>query len=86
MKAGGRVFLMLQGPHGPFFDRLGRLLAALPPLQRRVVVLRYLHDLPEKDVATELGVPLGTVKSSAARGLAALRTALEGQQEERSPR
>jgi DNA-directed RNA polymerase specialized sigma24 family protein len=51
-----------------------------------VVVLRYLHDLPEKDVATELGVPLGTVKSSAARGLAALRLALEGQQEERSPR
>lgn len=24
----GRVFLMLQGPHGPFFDRLGRLLRA----------------------------------------------------------
>ena len=22
------VFLMLQGPHGPFFDRLGRLLRA----------------------------------------------------------
>nr|WP_300141571.1 SigE family RNA polymerase sigma factor [Propionicimonas sp.] len=67
-------------------EQLGRLLAALPPLQRRVVVLRYLHDLPEKDVAAELGVPLGTVKSSAARGLAALRAALEGQREERSPR
>lgn len=26
--AQARVFLMLQGPHGPFFDRLGRLLSA----------------------------------------------------------
>jgi RNA polymerase sigma factor (sigma-70 family) len=65
-------------------DLTGRLLATLPPLQRRVVVLRYLHDLPEKEVAAELGVPLGTVKSSGARGLAALRAALEGQEKERS--
>lgn len=26
--AEGRVFLLLQGPHGPFFDRLGRMLRA----------------------------------------------------------
>lgn len=26
--AEGRVFLMLQGPHGPFFDRLGKMLRA----------------------------------------------------------
>lgn len=56
--------------------RLGPLLAALPVQQRRVVVLRYLHDLSEADVAAELGLPLGTVKSSASRGLAALRSAL----------
>lgn len=62
-------------------ERLGRLLAQLPVRQRRVVVLRYLHDLSEQDVAAELGLPLGTVKSSAARGLAALRTTL-GQEEE----
>lgn len=57
-------------------EAMGRLLATLPAQQRRVVVLRYLHDLPEKAVAAELGLPLGTVKSSAARGLAALRAAL----------
>lgn len=57
-------------------ERLGRLLADLPLQQRRVIVLRFLHDLSEKAVATELGLPLGTVKSSTARGLAALRSVL----------
>jgi len=42
-----------------------------------VVVLRYLHDLSEKQVAAELDLPLGTVKSTAARGLAALRAQME---------
>jgi RNA polymerase sigma-70 factor (sigma-E family) len=56
-------------------ERLGRLLAGLPLQQRRVIVLRFLHDLSEKAVAEELGLPVGTVKSSTARGLAALRTA-----------
>ena len=62
-------------------ERLGRALATLPSRQRRVVVLRYLHDLSEQDVAAELGLPLGTVKSSAARGLAALRAALDQEEE-----
>ncbi len=57
-------------------ERLGRLLADLPLQQRRVIVLRFLHDLSEKAVATELGLPVGTVKSSTARGLAALRSVL----------
>lgn len=57
-------------------ERLGRLLADLPLQQRRVIVLRFLHDLPEKAVASELGLPVGTVKSSTARGLASLRSAL----------
>ena len=57
-------------------ERLGRLLAELPLQQRRVIVLRFLHDLSEKAVASELGMPVGTVKSTTARGLAALRSAL----------
>ncbi|MCC6497951.1 MAG: SigE family RNA polymerase sigma factor [Propionibacteriaceae bacterium] len=57
-------------------ERLGRLLAGLPLQQRRVIVLRFLHDLSERAVATELGLPVGTVKSSTARGLASLRSAL----------
>lgn len=44
--------------------------------QRQVVVLRYLADLPEAEVATALGCSAGTVKAHASRGLAALRGAL----------
>ncbi len=50
-----------------------RALLLLPVKQRRVVVLRHLLDLSEADVAAELAIPIGTVKSSAARGLAGLR-------------
>lgn len=48
-------------------------LAALPEQQRRVVVLRHYCDLSEATVAHELGISTGTVKSTAARGLANLR-------------
>jgi len=42
-------------------------LAALPPHQRAVLVLRYLEDLSEAQTAELLGVEPGTVKSRAHR-------------------
>ena len=45
----------------------------LPRRQREVVVLRYLADLSEADVAGALGCSVGAVKQHAHRGLAALR-------------
>lgn len=51
-------------------------LAGLPDRQRAVLVLRYLEDLPEAEVATLLGCTAGTVKTHAHRGLRALRTLL----------
>lgn len=57
-------------------DVLVRALARLPERRRRVVVLRYLLDLPEREVADDLGISVGTVKSTAARGLAQLRDLL----------
>jgi RNA polymerase sigma-70 factor (ECF subfamily) len=54
-------------------DALCRALASLPAPQRAVLVLRYFDDLTEEQVATALGCSLGTVKSRAARALAALR-------------
>jgi RNA polymerase sigma-70 factor (sigma-E family) len=57
-------------------DELVRGLAQLPDNQRRVVVLRHLLDLPEADVARELGVAVGTVKAANSRGLARLRDLL----------
>jgi RNA polymerase sigma factor (sigma-70 family) len=53
---------------------LQRLLAQLPKRQRDVVVLRYLADLSEADVAAELGISIGTVKSHSHRALRSLRT------------
>jgi RNA polymerase sigma-70 factor (sigma-E family) len=50
----------------------------LPTRQRAVVVLRYHEDLPELEVARLLGMPVGTVKSTANRALARLRRELAG--------
>jgi RNA polymerase sigma-70 factor (sigma-E family) len=55
-------------------DRLVRALMVLSVKQRRVVVLRYLLDRSESDTAAELGISAGTVKSTASRALARLRT------------
>jgi len=56
-------------------DRAGlaAALAALPPRQRAVVILRYCEDMSEEAVATLLRCSTGTVKSQASKGLAKLR-------------
>jgi RNA polymerase sigma-70 factor (sigma-E family) len=56
-------------------DALRAALSTLPPRQRAVVVLRFVEDLGEAEVAQILGCSVGTVKSHASRGLAALRAA-----------
>ncbi len=47
-------------------------LARLPRRRREVLVLRYYLGLSEAEIAAVLGISPGTVKSTAARGLAAL--------------
>ncbi|WP_422769849.1 SigE family RNA polymerase sigma factor [Plantactinospora sp. WMMC1484] len=54
-------------------DSVVRALRQLTRRERAVVVLRYFLDLTEQDTAAELGVSLGTVKSTNARALAKLR-------------
>lgn len=51
-------------------------LAVVPPRQRAVLVLRYWYDLSVEDTAEVLDCSPGTVKSQAARGIAALRKRL----------
>jgi RNA polymerase sigma-70 factor (sigma-E family) len=57
-----------------------RLLGTLPYRQRQVLVLRYFVDLTEAQIAYELGISPGSVKTHASRGLASLARALEGSQ------
>ena len=64
------------GPDGRHVD-LQRALFGLSARQREVVVLRYLADVPEAEVAVLLKCSVGTVRTHASRGLAALRRALE---------
>lgn len=56
-------------------DRLACMaaLGSLPARQRCVLVLRYYLDLSDQEIAEQMGVSVGTVKSRAARGLQALR-------------
>jgi RNA polymerase sigma factor (sigma-70 family) len=54
-----------------------RALRQLTRRERAVVVLRYFADLTEQDTAEELGVTVGTVKSTHSRALAKLRISPE---------
>jgi RNA polymerase sigma-70 factor (ECF subfamily) len=59
-----------------------RALAQLSRRQREVVVLYYLLDLPVAQVATELRMGEGTVKSMLSRARAALAEVLGTDREE----
>jgi RNA polymerase sigma-70 factor (sigma-E family) len=57
---------------GPEHVALVAALTRLDPGQREVVVLHHLADLSVADIAADLGVPVGTVKSRLSRGRAQL--------------
>ncbi|HEY6596149.1 MAG TPA: SigE family RNA polymerase sigma factor [Asanoa sp.] len=54
-------------------DSLRRGLAGLPRMQRAVLVLTYLDDLADEDIAELLGRRPATIRSLRFRGLQALR-------------
>lgn len=56
-----------------------RALVSLTSGQRAVLVLRFFCDKSVEETAATLGCSTGTVKSQTARGLAAMRTLLNGQ-------
>ncbi len=61
--------------HRSLRDCLGRLQAA----ERQALVLAYQHGLSHSELAARLQAPLGTVKSWVRRGMANLRTCVEGE-------
>jgi RNA polymerase sigma factor (sigma-70 family) len=62
-----------------------RALAQLRPEQRQVLVLATCHGLSHGEIAEQTGMPLGTVKAHARRGLLSIRAALLGVQQEDQP-
>lgn len=53
--------------------RLGAALARLPPPQRDLIEKAYFGDLTHTEIATETGLPLGTIKSRIRLALDRLR-------------
>jgi RNA polymerase sigma factor (sigma-70 family) len=77
--AGTRVSdhqLVHEDPQADLRADLVDALQSLSRRQRDVVVLRYLMDVSERQVARTLGCTEGTVKQHAQRGLAVLRDRL----------
>ncbi|HWJ66487.1 MAG TPA: SigE family RNA polymerase sigma factor [Nocardioides sp.] len=66
---------------GPDHVAMVQALAQLDPDQRAVVVLRYLADLGTAEIAHELGVPEGTVKSRLSRSRERLAPMLDDREE-----
>jgi RNA polymerase sigma factor (sigma-70 family) len=58
-------------------QRLRAALATLSPEQNTILQLSFFQDRPHSDVAAELGIPLGTVKSRIRLAIARLRTLLD---------
>lgn len=54
-------------------EMLRQNLARLTPRERAIVVLRFGEDLPEAEVARQLGIAVGTVKSTCSRALTKLQ-------------
>ncbi len=51
-------------------------IAGLPEKQRSVIEMAYYHGKTHREIAEQLGEPLGTVHSRALQGIAALKQAL----------
>jgi RNA polymerase sigma-70 factor, ECF subfamily len=60
-------------------DQVRTALAKLPPDQAEVVRLSFFAEKPHAEIASELRIPLGTVKSRARLALGRLRALLEGE-------
>jgi RNA polymerase sigma-B factor len=79
----------LGGPD-PEFDRADRMLLlragarSLPPRQRRIVHLRYFHDLSQREIAREVGVSQMHVSRLLQQSLHQLRAAIDGDEDRRA--
>jgi RNA polymerase sigma-70 factor (ECF subfamily) len=63
-----------------FADHAGlkRAIDSLPPVQARLIRMSYFEAKSHSEIAHELGMPLGSVKSSLRRAFAKLQAGLGG--------
>lgn len=59
-------------------DKTAALLEQLPPEQTQVLLMAYVEGKSHRDIARELGLPVGTVKSRLRLGFSRVRALLEG--------
>lgn len=64
------------------FSAVGRALLRLPLREREALVLHYFADMPTERIATECGVPAGTVKARLVAGRRRLERELAADSEE----
>jgi RNA polymerase sigma-70 factor (ECF subfamily) len=67
-------------PPDGLLQRLPELLQRVSPASRAVLALHYIDDLSLDETAAVLDLPVGTVKSRLAYGLATLRRVLAGEE------
>jgi len=60
-------------------ERVRAALQDIPPAQRQILELMYFGGKSQSDIAAELGLPLGTVKSRTLLGMRRLRLLLGGE-------
>lgn len=60
-------------------NRLHGALSGLPREQTAAIELAFFKGMSQSEIATHLGVPIGTIKARIRRGMIALRDALEDQ-------
>jgi RNA polymerase sigma factor (sigma-70 family) len=76
LQAAAGVDLEAEAAERQLAERLRGELGALPPLQRTLLTLHHLHEMPIPEIAAITGLPAGTIKSHLFRGRAALRERL----------
>ena len=62
--------------------RLGEEMARLPPEQREVLEMAFFRGLTQSEIASQTGIPLGTVKTRSLLAMRKLRKALSDEIEE----